>query len=88
VLSLSPSRREPFLRSAYLGSGVVLDRRVITSVNCFYSQSSDFNSIIEFETQFVIQFNFQSISICNILVCYILYVITSAMTPRNDPGYD
>jgi hypothetical protein len=38
--SLSPSWREPFLRSASLEQGVVLDRRVSASANVFYSLSS------------------------------------------------
>jgi hypothetical protein len=61
-VSLSLSRRELFLRSASLGQDVVLDRQVIASANVFYSQSSAQNSVIEFKTQLVIKFNFQSIS--------------------------
>jgi hypothetical protein len=44
---------------------------VITSTNHFYSQSSAHNSITEFETQFIIKFNFQSISFANFL--YVVY---------------
>jgi hypothetical protein len=54
--SLSPSRRELFLRSAPLVQGVVLDQLVITSSNVFYSLSSAQNSVIEFKI--VIRFNF------------------------------
>jgi hypothetical protein len=62
VCSLSPSRRELFLRSASLGQGAILDRRVIASVNVFHSLTSSQNSVIELKTKFVIKFNFQSIS--------------------------
>jgi hypothetical protein len=34
-MSLSPYRREPFLRSASLGQGVVLDHRVLASAKMF-----------------------------------------------------
>jgi hypothetical protein len=34
---LSPSRREPFLRSGSLGQGDALDHHVSASVNVFYS---------------------------------------------------
>jgi hypothetical protein len=71
VLCLSPSRREPFLRSAPLGQGVVLVHRVIASANMFYSLSSAKNSVIEFETKIVINFNFQSISVVKFL--YVMY---------------
>jgi large-conductance mechanosensitive channel len=60
-VSLSPSWRELSLRSAPLGQGVILGRRVIAFANIFYSLSSAQNSIIEFETQIIIKFNFQSI---------------------------
>jgi hypothetical protein len=40
VCSVSPSRREPFLRLTSLGQGVILIHQVIASVNYFYSQSS------------------------------------------------
>jgi hypothetical protein len=59
ALSLSPFRREPFLRSASLGQGVVTDTSSVpASAKCFYPLSSTQNSIIEFETQFVIKLNF------------------------------
>jgi hypothetical protein len=62
VCSLSPYPCEPFLRSASLGQGAVLDRRVFPLLQkCFYSLPSTQNTIIEFETKFVIKFNFQSI---------------------------
>jgi hypothetical protein len=70
VFSLSPSRRVPFLRLASLGQGVILDQRVIASTNLFYSQSYTQISVIKFESQFVIKFNFQSI-----LFIYFLYEI-------------
>jgi hypothetical protein len=63
VCSLSPYRCEPFLKSAFLGQGVILDRRVSSlSKNVFYSLSSAQNSVIEFKTKFVIKINFKSIS--------------------------
>jgi hypothetical protein len=58
VCSLSPFRREPFLRSAPLGKGAIFDGRVIASINIFYSLSSAQNYVIEFKTQIVIKFNF------------------------------
>jgi hypothetical protein len=62
VCSLSPYPCEPFLRSASLGQGAVLDRRVfLLPQKYFYSLPSTQNSIIEFKTKFVIKFNFQSI---------------------------
>jgi hypothetical protein len=36
VLSLSPTRREPFLRTTSLGQDVVLAHQVVTSTNAFY----------------------------------------------------
>jgi hypothetical protein len=63
VLSLSPFRHEPFLRSASQGQGAVLDRRVFPlPQKCFYSLASTQNSVFEFKTQIIIKFNFQSIS--------------------------
>jgi hypothetical protein len=50
VLSLSSFWREPFLRSASLGQGVVLDRGVFASTKIYFILSSDSNSVIEFET--------------------------------------
>jgi hypothetical protein len=58
VCSLCPSQCEPFLRLAPLGRGVTLVHRDITSTNVFYSLSSAQNSVINFETQIVIKFNF------------------------------
>jgi hypothetical protein len=59
VCSLSPYQREPFLRSACLGQGAILDRQMFSlPQKCFYSLPSAQNSIIEFETKFVIKFNF------------------------------
>jgi hypothetical protein len=55
---LSPSQREPFLRSASVGQDILLIRRVIAFTNRFYSQSSAQNSITEFKTQIVIMLNF------------------------------
>jgi hypothetical protein len=40
VCSLSPYRREPFLWSASLGQGAVLDRQVFVSTNVFIFLSS------------------------------------------------
>jgi hypothetical protein len=40
VFSLSPFRREPFLRLATLGQGAVLGRRVIASENVFILSSA------------------------------------------------
>jgi hypothetical protein len=37
VLSLSPLLHEPFLMSTSLEQGFALDRRVIASINLFYS---------------------------------------------------
>jgi hypothetical protein len=48
---LSLSRCEPFLRSASVGQGAVIDRRVFASVNVLYSLSSAKNSATEFKTQ-------------------------------------
>jgi hypothetical protein len=50
VYSLSPSWREPFLRSTSLGQVAALDRRVSSSAKCFHSLSSVQNSVIEFKT--------------------------------------
>jgi hypothetical protein len=50
---------------------VILDREVIVSVNVFYSPSSAQNSVIEFKTHFVINFNFQSISF--VIFLYVMY---------------
>jgi hypothetical protein len=85
-VSLSPYRREPFLRSTYLGQGAVLEvdisrarcrsqsmnvslpQNILFSISrlklCNRIQKSICNkdSVTEFETQFVIKFNFQSIS--------------------------
>jgi hypothetical protein len=59
VCSFSPSRREPFLRSAPLGQGAVLDRWVIASTKMYFIlYLSAENTVIEFKTQFVIKFNF------------------------------
>jgi hypothetical protein len=55
VFSLSPSQREPFLMSAPLGQGVILDQQVIASANYFYSQPSAQNSVFKFETQIIIK---------------------------------
>jgi hypothetical protein len=63
MCSLSPSQREPFLTSARLGQGVILNRQVIASANRFYPQSSAQNFVIKFKTQIIIKFNFQSISL-------------------------
>jgi hypothetical protein len=83
VLSLFPC--EPYLRSASLRHGAVLDRRVIISANYLYFQSSAQNSVTKFKTQLVIKFNFQSFSFA-FFVCDVLCVITLVMTPCNDPG--
>jgi hypothetical protein len=71
VCSLSPFRHESFLRSASLVQDVILDREVIVFINVFYSLSSAQNSVIEFETYFVINFNFQSISF--VIFLYVMY---------------
>jgi hypothetical protein len=61
--ALSPFWCEPFLRSASLGQGVILNRQVFLLLqNLFYSLSFPQNSVIKFETQIEIKFNFQSIS--------------------------
>jgi hypothetical protein len=62
VCSLSPSRREAFLRSASLGQGVILDRRVFFILQIVLFSILRSNSIIEFKTLVVKKFNFQSIS--------------------------
>jgi hypothetical protein len=72
--------------SASLGHGVILDRRVIASTNvfpflifhlklCNRIRNSNCNKV-----QLLEHF------IHLILVCDILYVVTSVMTPHNDPG--
>jgi hypothetical protein len=61
-VSLSSSRCESFLRLASLGQGTILDRQVMASANCCYSQSFAQNFVIKFKTYFVIKFNFQSSS--------------------------
>jgi hypothetical protein len=48
--ALSPFRREPFLRLASLGQGVVLDRGVFASTKMYFILSSASNSVLEFET--------------------------------------
>jgi hypothetical protein len=63
VLPLSFFQHEPFLRSASLGQGAILDRRMFPlPQKYFHPLSSAQNSVIEFKTQIVIKFNLQSIS--------------------------
>jgi hypothetical protein len=54
-----PLQREPFLRSASLGQGVVLNHRVSSfPQNVFILNLLLKNSAIEFETQIIIELNF------------------------------
>jgi hypothetical protein len=55
---ISPYQCEPFLRSASLGQGVVLNHRVFLLPQMSLFLSSVQNFVIEFETQVVIKFNF------------------------------
>jgi large-conductance mechanosensitive channel len=59
------------MRLAPLGQGVILGRRDIASTYVFYSLSSARNSVIDFKTQIVMKFNFQSISF--IIFLYVMY---------------
>jgi hypothetical protein len=89
VCSLSLFRCKPFLRSASLGQDVVLNHEcfcfhkmflllIFLSKLCNWIQNSNC-SRVKFLEHFII---------CLILVRDALYVITSVMTPHNDPGYD
>jgi hypothetical protein len=78
--SLSPSQREPFLRSAALRQDVILDRRVFSLPQiifilclplklCNWIQNLNDNKV-KLSEHFI----------CLILVCDVFYVITSVMT--------
>jgi hypothetical protein len=88
MCSLSPFRHEPFLRSASLGQGAILDHGVFCfRKNIFYSlfrlklcnriQILNCNKVLLWEH-----------FICLILICDVLCIITSVMAPHNDPGKD
>jgi hypothetical protein len=62
-VSVSPYRREPFLRLTSLGKGVILDRRVIASAKMFLFAIFRLKLCNQIQnSKFVIKFNFQSIS--------------------------
>jgi hypothetical protein len=84
--SLSPSWREPFLRSAPLVQGVVLDQLVIASTNVFYSLAFTQNSVIEFKTQNCNKIYLLEHFIYLILICDVLCIITSVITSHSDHG--
>jgi hypothetical protein len=62
-LSLSPYRREPFLRSTSLGQGAVLDRRVFCIRKIFLFSIFRLKLCNQIQNaKFVLKFNFQSVS--------------------------
>jgi hypothetical protein len=61
VCSLSPSRCEPFLKSASLGQGVILDRRVFSISQIIFILYLPLKLCNRFETKIIIKFNFQRI---------------------------
>jgi hypothetical protein len=58
VCSLSPSRREPFLESASLGHGVVLDRRVFSLPQVHFILFFRLKLCNRIQNSIVIKFNF------------------------------
>jgi hypothetical protein len=84
-VSLSPYRREPFLRLVSLGQGVILDRRVIASAKIFLFSIFRLKlyNLIQ-NSKFVLSLILEHF-ICLNRVCDVLYIITSVMTPCNDP---
>jgi hypothetical protein len=63
--SLSPSRCEPFLRSASLGQGAILDHQVFRFRKSFLFSIFRSNSVIEFETKIVIKLTFRAFLMFN-----------------------
>jgi hypothetical protein len=60
---LSPYRREPFLRLAFLGQGVILDQRVFRFRKMFLVSIFRLKLCNRIQnSKFVLNFNFQSIS--------------------------
>jgi hypothetical protein len=88
VCSVSPFRREPFLRSSSLGQGVVLDLMSVSLPQIFLSSIFRLKCCNRIQNLNCNKVKFLEHFICLILVCDILYVITSVMAPRNDPGLD
>jgi hypothetical protein len=85
-VSLSPYRREPFLRLASLGQGAVLDRRVIASAKMFLLSIFRLKLCNRIWNAICYKVQLSEHFICLNRVCDVLCIITSVMTPRNDPG--
>jgi hypothetical protein len=88
-VSLSPYRREPFLRSTSLGQGVVLYRWVFRFRKVFLFSIFRLklcNRI--WNSKFDNKVQLSDHSICLNHVCDVLCVISSVITPRNDHGLD
>jgi hypothetical protein len=82
-----PLLHEPFLRSAFLGQGGVLDRRVITFAKMFLLSIFHCLKLCNhIRNAFWNKVQLSEHSICLNSVCDALYIITSVMTPRNDPS--
>jgi hypothetical protein len=88
VYSLSPYRREPFLRSTSLEQGVVLDHRVIPLPQMFLSSIFHLKLYNQIQNSNCNKVKFSEYFIVNIIVCDVLCVITSVMTPCNGPSLD
>jgi hypothetical protein len=86
VCSLSPSRRKPFLRSASLGQGVILNRRVFSLLQIIFILYLPLKLCNWIRNQNCNNVQLSKHFFCLILICDVLCVITWVMTHRNNPG--
>jgi hypothetical protein len=86
VCSLSPSQREPFLRSASLGQCAVLDHRVFSLPQIIFILYLPLKLFNRIRNQNCNKVQLLEFFFCLILICDALCVITLVMTPHNDHG--
>jgi hypothetical protein len=86
VCSLPPSRHESFLRSAFLGQGVVLDHQVFLLSQIVFILYLSLKLCNRIQNQNCNKVQLLELFICLIVVCDVLCVVTLIMAPRNDTG--